>query len=328
MSFTCGRPVLALAALALACSGEPLTQAPREPLQVQGGQFRKGALPGLSPRTPDEVNSGVAPVSPTVTSVSLASPIIALGEPSRTLSGRTSDDASAVGVKIADLGSGYWLLPTRSADVVNAGELEWRFDAAFSHEIPTGLHRLLFAAIDGHGNSGTQAETNICIIPEVPDNGNACNPKVSPPALVVSLSWDAAVDLDLRVITPSGKVVDSKHPTTSLEDDGGKIDPKASGSGVFSHDAGAHCALEGTRRENLIFQTAPQAGQYLIYANLYDACGQPGVTFDVSLHTPIPGSDPDTFAVQQSFHQSGQLQAVHANGGSKLGLFITSFNAH
>ena len=41
----------------------------------------------------------------------------------------------------------------------------------------------------------------------------------------------------------------------------------------------------------------------------------------------MEGSEADTFAVQQVSHQSGQLQAVHANGGEKLGLFVTSFNA-
>jgi YD repeat-containing protein len=84
---------------------------------------------------------------------------------------------------------------------------------------------------------------------------------------------------------------------------------------------------EGTRRENLVFQTPPSSGTYLIYANLYDACQESSVDFDVSLHTAVPGDEPDTFVTKQTFHQAGQLQAVHANGGAKLGLFVTSFNA-
>jgi YD repeat-containing protein len=265
---------------------------------------------------------------PTVTSVTLPNTLIPLGEPGRAISGRSSDDASAIGVRFAGLGSGYWLVPTRSADVVNGGELEWRVEAAFGRGIPPGLHRLLFAALDTRGQSGTQAELNVCVAPEVPDNGNSCNPTTSPPALVVSLSWTAAVDLDLRVVTPSGKVVDSKHPSTVEADEDGKFDPSLPGTGVITHDSFAHCLAEGTRRENLVFQTSPASGTYLVYANLYDACQEASVEFDVSLHTAVPGAEPDTFSVQQTYHQAGQLQAVHANGGAKLGLFVTSFNAH
>jgi len=319
--------VLVLASVLLGCSSEPLTQALEEPIRTPDAQFRKGDLPGLPPLTTDEVNGGVKPQSPTVTSVSVANSLVPLGEPSRTISGRASTDAKAVGVRFADAGSGYWVLPTRGADVLNGGELEWRFDAAFGHNLEPGLHRLLFAAFDENGNSGTQADLNLCIAREVPDNGNSCDPTTSPPALVVSLSWDAPVDLDLLVITPTGKVVDSKHPSTAEEDEDGKVNPNGEGVGIFTGDAFAGCIKAGTRRENLVFQTTPPSGTYLIYANLYDACGEPSVTFDVSLHTASAGVEPDTFTVQRTFHQAGQLLAVHANGAAKRGMFITSFNA-
>ena len=35
-----------------------------------------------------------------------------------------------------------------------------------------------------------------------------------PPAAVLSLSWDAPVDLDLQVVTPSGVVISPKKPAT------------------------------------------------------------------------------------------------------------------
>jgi uncharacterized protein YfaP (DUF2135 family) len=146
--------------------------------------------------------------------------------------------------------------------------------------------------------------------------------------LVIELAWDAPVDLDLRVITPSGKVVDSKHPTSADEDEDGKLDPNAEGVGVIDHDAFAHCQSLGRRGENLVFQTPPTPGTYLIYANLYDACDQPDVHFDVSLHVPEPGTEENTYSQARTFHQAGQLQAVHANGGAKLGMFLTSFVSH
>jgi hypothetical protein len=312
---------------ALGCSGEAVTQGFEEPIRALDTQFREGDLPGSPPLTAAEVNAGVKPKLPTVTSVTLPNALIPQGEPSRTFRGRASEQGTAVGVRFADLGSGYWLLPTRNTDPLSAGELEWSFDAAFRHDVPAGVHRLLFAAIDAEGHSGSQSELSLCVTPEVPDNGNACDPATSPPTLVVSLSWDAPVDLDLRVITPSGKVVDSKHPSTATEDDNGDIDPNEAGAGVIVHDSQAHCLNDGRRRENLVFQGAPTSGTYLVYANLYDPCGESGVIFDVSLHTAVAGSEPDTFAVEETFTQSGQLQAVHANGGTKLGMFVTSFNA-
>src|SRR6185369_4885019 len=112
------------------------------------------------------------------------------------------------------------------------------------------------------------------------------------------------------------------------EDENGKVDPTAEGAGSIDHDGFAHCQPLGRRSENLVFQTNPAPGTYLVYANLYDACGQPDVHFDVSLHVAEPGADEGTFKQTQTFHQAGQLQALHANGGAKLGMFLTSFVAH
>jgi len=319
---------LLLLGFALGCSGEATTEGLDQPIKVLDAQFFEGELPGLPPLTTDEVNGGVKPKFPTVSSVSLANSLIPIGEPSRSISGQASLDALAVGVRFPDAGNGYWLVPTSSIDVVNSGQLEWRLRAAFGQGIEPGLHKLLFAAIDAQRSSGTQAAINVCLTPEVPDNANACDRSVSPPALVISMGWDAPVDLDLRVITPTGKVVDSKHPSTADEDEDGNLDLDAPGIGLLDHDGVSHCNPSGGRRENLVFQTTPPAGTYLIYANLYDACGQDGVHFDVSLHVAVPGEDPDTFAAKQTFRQAGELQAVHENGGAKLGMFVTSFVAH
>ena len=319
---------LALVATLLGCSGEETTAGFGQPLRVSDGQFRAEALPGSAPLTADQVNAGVMPTKPAVTSIMLPNSIVPAGEPNRAISGHASLGASAVAVRFEGLGSGYWLVPTGSVDIVNGGEVEWRLQAAFAHDIAPGLHRLLFAAVDDKGRSGTQGELNLCLTPEVPDDGNACDPTISPPALVISLSWDAPVDLDLRAITPTGKVVDSKHPTTAVEDDNGKVNPSAPGNGTFDYDAVAGCARDGRRRENLVFQSAPASGTYLIYANLYDSCGEDSVRFDASLHVAVPGKKPGTFAVDETYHQSGELEAVHENGGQQLGMFVTSFVAH
>ncbi len=315
---------LLLSATALAgCSGEPLTTALEEPLRVSGAQFHDGELPGLPALTADEINAGAMPQAPNVSGLTLNNSIIASGEAGRTFSGSASIDALAVGVRFADLGRGYWLVPTGSPD--EAGGLEWRFRAAFRRGLPAGTHTLLFAAVDAQGRAGSQASVDVCLLPDVPDNASACIPDAAPPALVVSLAWDAAVDLDLRVVTPSGKVVDPKHPTTADRDEDGKLDLNSAATGTLDHDAFAGCsASDGRGRENLVFQGTPAAGTYLVYAGLFDACGAPGVTFDVSLHTPSVGPEGQTRQVE-TYRQSAQLSAVHADGGAELGTFITSF---
>lgn len=318
---------LALASLALAaCSGEPITRALEEPIRIPDAQFREGELPGLPPLTADEINAGVMPQTPVVSGINLGNAIIPPREPARAFSGVSSPDTVAVGARFAKLGTGYWLLPTRGADVVNDGALEWSFRAGFGGDLPTGRQQLLLTGFDAAGHSGNQVGLTLCLSSELPDNGNACDPSAAPPALVVSLAWQAPVDLDLRVITPSGKIVDSKNPTTAEQDEDGNVDTTLPGTGVIALDSFARCTPDGRRRESLVFQETPPPGTYLIYANLFDACGQPGVSFDVSMHTPADGEEPDTFRQTQTYRQAGQLQAVHANGGAGLGMFISSFN--
>jgi hypothetical protein len=321
------RASLALLSLALsACSGEPVTQALEEPIRIPDAQFFEGELPGLPPLTADEINAGVMPKTPVVSGIELGNAVIPPREPGRSITGVSSPDTVAVGVRFAKLGTGYWLLPTRGADVVNDGALGWSFRAAFGGDLPTGLQQLLLAGFDAKGHSGNQVGLTLCLSSELPDNGNSCDPSVAPPALVVSLAWQAAVDLDLRVITPTGKIVDSKNPTTADANEDGKVDTALSGTGVIAFDSFARCAADGRRRESLVFQDTPPAGTYLIYANLFDACGQPGVSFDVSMHTLADGAEPDTYRQTRTYQQAGQLQALHANGGARLGMFITSFN--
>lgn len=309
----------------LACSGEPITISLEQPLRVLDAQFREEDLPGLPPLTAEDVIAGVTPTKPFVSGVDLPNALFRVGEAARAIRGLASDDATAVGVRLGDQGNGYWLIPTTNEDALNPGQVEWRLRAAIGPHAEPGIHPLLFAALDAEGRSGTRGAVNLCILPEVPDNGNACDPTTAPPALVVSLSWDAPVDLDLRVITPSGKVVDSKHASTAPQDEDGKFDPTEPGTGILDFDAGAHCLESGRRRENLVFQDVPSPGVYLIYADLYDACGQDGAHFDVSLHVPAPGEEEGTFTTIETYREAGQLQAVHATGGRALGLYLTSF---
>jgi hypothetical protein len=322
--------------LALACGGEPITKQFQEPIRAQGAEFVEGPLPGLRPLTGAEQGSGVLPVTPTVLEAQIL-PTIVVGSSNFQIPGFISGDAQAVGVRFADIGSGYWVRPGTTFDSTKgeSGGFSFGIDAAISADAPVGKHTLLFAAIGADGRSGTQQGFDICLAPPIPDKlrsvdpvlpGNACDPTREPPVLVVSLAWDTPVDLDLKLVTPSGKLVDPKHPTTGAVVDG-VVDLTQPGLGVLDGDSNADCRLDDRNRENLVFETPPEPGRYAVYADLFEACGKGSVRFELSIVAALPGAEPDTFRQVTTFRQGGVLVAAQADGGSKLGLFVTEFNA-
>ena len=320
---TLGRLVLAV--LATACSGETLTPGYEEPVRVPGAQFREGKLPGSTPLTPEQIGAGEKPASPNVTSIDVTGLSLVAGEGEKTIRGRVSTDASAIALRFDGLGSGYWVLPVGGPDPINGGEFTWSLTANVAPETPPGYHSLLFAAVGNDGRSGTQTAARLCIGSAIPDNLNHCDPKRLPPDLVVSLSWDRDVDLDLQIVAPNGKLVDPKRPTTDLGTTGEPPDPTEEGVGVLDRDSNADCVIDGLRRENLVFAERPLPGRYAVHASLNQACGEKSTRFTVSLTSRIDGAEPDTFAQTKTYEKSGLLLASQADGGAKLGLYVTEF---
>jgi len=300
----------------LGCSGESLTQGLEEPIQVQGAQFMRGELPGSPPAD--------APIEPHPTSLATQGRTVEQGSSGISVVGRASPDAESVAVQlVGGGGSGYWVVPVGTPEPAFNDEPAFGFSVAFAREI-AGMQRLRIAAIDAHGESGTQSDLEICVAPRVPDNLNACVPTIAPPELVVSLSWDRGADLDLVVVTPSGKVVSPKDPSTANVDDEGNPVPGES-VGVFDLDANADCSGDGRRLENLVFEARPEPGRYLVYANLFDPCGESSVRFSVALYEKIRGDDDGTYAVNRTLDTHGVLSSAQANAGAKLGTYLMQF---
>jgi hypothetical protein len=229
-------PALVIAVIAGGCDGESIARPYDEPLVVNGGQFFEGSLPGAPPLTADEIVAGVAPTPPLVTSYEFAGRNVRPGELGKSLRGRTSGDALSVAFAFAEQGSGYWIRPLGGPDVAFPGELAWAADVDFGHQLRPGLHELLFAAIDASGHAGTQVSARLCVTSPVPDNSNACDPTVAPPNTVLSLEWDSDVDLDLELVTPEGKRVSAKSPTSALTEEG-EVDPDGAAARL-DRDAG------------------------------------------------------------------------------------------
>jgi len=186
-----------------ACDGQEAGSGLREPVRVRGGQFIAGPLPGTAPGAGGRGG-------PAVTSVTSQSRIVLPGQAGKAFDGRVANTATSVAVRFQDLGEGYWVFLLSGPDALFPGELSWHADLDFNAEFAdrSGFHPLRFVGIDASGSAGEQVEADICLASKLPDNLHSCDPSKAPPDAVVSLEWDADVDLDLRVVTPEGVSVD------------------------------------------------------------------------------------------------------------------------
>jgi hypothetical protein len=306
--------------LAIGCNAEQASPNTGigEPVRIESAQFVAGPLPG----SPQPDSSTAVGVNPQVPDVNVANTAIEQGELGLVFSGHTTVDAQTVGVRFADMGTGYWVVPVSAPDPSDNGLLTWQASADFGRNLPPGFHDLVFAAIAADGSSGTQSDLSVCIDLPVPDNLNICVPKRPPPAAVLSLSWDSPVDLDLIVGTPSGALIGGQ--TTAIAPDAGASGIES--NGVLDRDSNRDCVIDNIDREDVVWKSTPPSGDYLVWVDLFSACGKPAVSFTVSLWLAQTQSDGTQRLVQQTPPFAvGVLTAEQANGGSGPGLFVGDF---
>jgi hypothetical protein len=295
--------------------------------RVRDAQFFAGELPG----TPAGDMSGSAgPLAadggdagpPRITSVETANLDVFQGQGGKAFRGRASKNAASLAIALADSepNPGYWVLPTGAPDP-STDELTWNAVTDFGSSIPTGKHDLVLVAIDSQGRAGEQLVLALCVTGRVPDNGSACYPNKQPPHAVISLQWDVNADLDLQVVEPGGRVVDSQHPSDASTADGG-MGGEPSSVGVIDRDSNAGCSVDGLRTENMVWNGAVPAGTYGIYVNLFDACKQSAVRFRIAVYTD-DGADPPTLI--ERLVKNGELLDIAADPRAERGLFVTEY---
>jgi hypothetical protein len=297
---------------ALGCGvGDPLRL--DEPLYVPGGVFRSGALPGTPPTPVGEpAPEGVA----LVTAIDTTSAILLAGQSGRHLTGRASDEAYAVAVRLREAGTGYFTVPVGAANPAFAGERDWSLELEVGTRIPSGLVHIAVVALDASGTAGPQKELEVCVIDgAIPDDLSVCDPSFTPPAAAIVLRWDAAADLDLVVTTPDGDRVDARHPLTTSA-----TDPAV---GRFLRDSNAGCDIDGRNEEVLVWNEAPtDAGAFLVGVDLFAACGTAGAHFEVTvLRREDRGDGTSALAVVEQ--RTGQLLALQADEGRQPPLYVT-----
>lgn len=281
-----------------------------EPIRVKRAQFFPGPLPGAPP-------GSTVTGTPKITSVTLANPTVIPGQAGKKIDGRASASATAVGVRFADMGTGYWVVPTGALDAQFPGEIGWQADCDFPvfAGAQPGNHMLRVVAIDAAGNASAQEETRLCLAPKVPDNLHSCDPSRPLPAAVVVLEWDADLDLDLVAVAPGGRTVDAKHPTVSGAD-AGVAEPQ---DGVIDRDSLAQCVPDARRQESLVFMNRPAAGSsFDFYASLFSPCGRRGAGFTLSVY------EAQNDALTKTREKKGRVVAYDATGGATLGLYVDS----
>jgi hypothetical protein len=294
------------------CTGEPDPIGLGEPIRVRDATLEEDEFPS------DEGG-------PAITAIEASGGIWMQGQLDRSLGGRASDASFAVALALVDLGSGYWTLPVGSRDPSFPGERGWSASFDVGGGVPPGLHRLRTAAVDEAGRAGPPNEIDVCVIdPRIPTDLSACDPSIAPPDTVFVLSWDEDADVDLVVVTPEGKTVDPRHPTTWLDppDDPRAVlaDPSV---GRLDGDSLAGCAPDGRNSESLYWPEAPGvAGLYSIYANLYHSCGYASVRFSLTVYGRR--EEEGRYRLVRRIESSGVLLARSANGGAGSPLYVTS----
>ncbi len=295
-----------------------------EPLQISNGQFIPGDLPGTPPPPSDggvavaeEAGVDSGPPEPLeITALGgFASNNVPLGAAGQTFSGDASNDAVAVGVRLAGMGTGYWVVPVGAPDANNPAFYTFGISASFSLNASPGLHDLLFVAIGGTGSAGVQSPIQLCINSRIPDNGFACYPNLqAPPKAVFSLEWDTNFDLDLHVVTPDGTDFNPKNPY------GGPVEAGVHGlpPGLphIDRDSVGSCVPDGLRQEDVIFPDALPGGTYTIYVDPFAACGQAAARFKLSVYLSSGTCPGPTCRFGSVSSVSGEALAAQVTGGA------------
>jgi hypothetical protein len=227
-----------------------------------------------------------------------------------------------VALALADLGTGYWVVPVGALDITSQ-QPTWDAVADFGRDIIPGFHNLNYVAIDGQGNAGLLQSQPICFTGRVPSGFQGCVDNPTPPAAVISLSWDTNVDLDLQVLAPDGTLIEPKNPATVVLDAGATSLP--ADAGRLDRDSNGYCAIDGIRYENLIWQYTAPKGRYGIYVNLFDSCKLPVVHFNVAVYSTIVNAS-GINELHPWYSANGILMDFQANGGSSRGLFVSEFD--
>lgn len=255
--------LFAFVALFAACSGASPDRGYDLRLRVPGAQLVRAPLP--------TDNGG-----PKLTLVDLRDTQVGAGDTGNPIFGRAAGGTFAINVTF-DGDPAYWVVPVGLPDDVNPGENQFRVVIDYARSLPPGPIRVLLQAVDGQGRPGPVSVARLLVLPTIPDG-----------ELVFSLEWDAEVDADLLVLDPSGVLIGPKDISSSVPPAPGAPLPNTQdasvvGVGQLDQDSNANCVIDGRRRENIVWTSAPPRGRYTVYVALASTCGLSRSAFRVKV---------------------------------------------
>ncbi len=288
-------------AMSAGCRGVDDPRALSEPLVVHQADFKPGALPRVDPE------------GPSITTLEVGTLTLLPGLPHVPIAGRTTEGAFSVGVRLLDQGSGYWVVPVGAEDLLTPGERLWELAFDVGHGVAPGRKTLGLVAFDEAGRAGPQASIGVCIRSELPDEGNVCDPTIEPPAAIASLRWNADADLDLIVIAPDGTRY-GRNKFSQVVD--GKVVAR------LDADRTSGCLLDGRRIESFAWKEQPPKGTWYVYANLFDACAEPSVRFELTLYRKQSHAG-GSFSLREEKVVGGQLLRAQSRADAERPLYLT-----
>ncbi len=254
-----GRVLLALALFAFvvlgACDGVKSDPGADALLRLEGATFYRGAMP--------EDGAG-----PDVSAIRVTTAIVQANTVDKSCSG--SAGRAATGVAIALQGdAGYWIVPTGAPSSDAPGSASFRTTLAFAPTLSSGQYLLVARAVDAEhrfGRAATQMLMTNDLVGRV-DGG-------APEHVRVTLTWDTEADLDLHVLDAAGNEVWKRDINSVPQPTPGEVrDPKAyADGGVLDIDSNAACAIDGRRKESVIYSGQAPPGHWVARVDTFSMC--------------------------------------------------------
>ena len=253
--------LLGLAGLLHGCDAASAESGVTALMRVAAAQFTPGPLPA-----PQD--------GPAVTGLVTLENAVYPGEVASPLSGSLGRGATAVALELTG-DRGYWILPAGPPAITAPEQPTFAAQLSFSAALPPGRRALRAQGRDAEGRPGAVAEQELEVLAAAPPAG----------ALVVTLRWDAPVDLDVHVEQPDGTEIWSGMKTGYSPPPGRPPDPAAQArAGRLDLDSNAQCVLDGRQQENVIWPSAPPRGHYRARVDTASLCQRDAAVWTLQLY--------------------------------------------
>lgn len=248
-----------LVLLALAGCGEPSDSGRDALMQVSGARHY-----------PEDLKAPEG--GPDVVDLATSNTRVRAGVQSKSFSGLAVRGAQEIVLSFSGEG-GYWRIPTGTLDTLNPDQVTFSAQLAFSPRLAAGHYDVAARALDEQGRAGPARTLGVDVLASAAPSGR----------LVISLSWDTQVDLDLHVVTPDDVEIWARNINSYTPPPvGGIIDPgQVAAGGVLLYDSNAQCVLDGRRQEDVVWTQPPPSGHYVVRVDAFSLCAASGANWKV-----------------------------------------------